>query len=174
MVDLKTLDWWNKAWRVIAPGIGILFAAIFFARIFQEDQAVLDNVLSSVSTPPKSISLCAFASSDIPADCGSLNGEQVEIVSESLRQARRSPTPSHGSRKIAYFMKIAKEQKDAVSPEVRCFIAIEYVNFESELYLLPIETEEGCSGGRFKYLAGSAVTTNFLGRIGLAHNVPAG
>jgi hypothetical protein len=139
----------------------VSFVAIFFILWFVLNENVLNEATSSVSGSASSLMLCEFKSQRIPTNCAPLPDDQKERVITAIRQAHAAPTPSHGKRQREYVLKIMKSGNgDSVT--TKCFVLVEYEDFESSLYLLPIKTGENCSGETFKYAAGSIRLQNFL------------
>jgi hypothetical protein len=98
-------------------------------------------------------------SNEIPTGCAPV--VDVDEVAKQIRQAHKSEPPSHGERKREYFLKIISGAHDSVVVTA-CFVLVEYVGIERELYLWKVETEKNCSGQTFKYGAGSVRISNFL------------
>lgn len=135
---------------------------IFILVLYISYQRVLTDVTNSVTGKVQSISTCNLTSSwQIPRECEQHASTDALKIITALQHAEVAVTPSHGRRQKDLLLKIATNSKDTTIV-VRCFVVVEYVNFKQELYLLPIETGENCSGGTFKYVAGSVKVDNFL------------
>ena len=139
----------------------VSFVAFFFILMIALNENVLNEATSSVSGSASSLMLCAFTSQRIPTNCTPVPDDQKERVITAIRQAHAAQTPSHGKQQRQYVLKIMKSENGR-SVTTKCFVLVEYEDFESSLYLLPIETGKNCTGETFKYAAGSIRLQNFL------------
>jgi hypothetical protein len=147
----------NALWSFVV----LAFVAIVLVWRFAINRSLTADVTSSVSGQVSSIMLCDLISNQISTRCVSLEKEEKERAINAVRLGSAAATPSHGSRKSEYLLKIMNSTtNDNVS--TKCFVLVEYVSFERDLYLLPIRAGEDCSSDTFKYAPGSIRVRNFL------------
>jgi hypothetical protein len=136
-----------------------LFTSVLVWR-FTINKSLSSEVAASVAGQVSSVMLCALVADKMPTSCVPLDKGQADQAINALRVGSTAETPSHGIRKSEHLFKIVNTTPN--DSFTKCFVLVEYVGFERDLYVLPVLTGKDCSGDTFKYAPGSVRIRNFL------------